>query len=311
MENQTNSTLKVVPTTAPVAALAFKPISPVNAKKKPKIFIPTILKGFKTGIVGVLAGTGGIGKSTLLLGIVYGLADKRADVFNLSTSEKPLKVLFMSAEDDEAVVNNRMHDFAVHHKLPDEVLEQVEAQACITCERLSMKKITDKAWLTALKLYCIQNTIDLVIFDTYSIFSGVQNENDNSEATAVIDALYKDLIADTQLSVLLVHHTNSEGNIRGAKALRENTRVTYVIRKPEDEEIEKIEAAGFDSTKYANLGIIKTNYDQLGSMCWLKMTKNGIFELAELDMVIAVNQKSESAKSGHKKSKGMQNVKNI
>ena len=281
----------------------FKFVDPIAAAHNARIEIPMLIKGLKRGTVGVLAGQGGIGKSTLILGLAYGLAHPDLDVFGMSESKEIRRVMILSAEDDADIVSNKMKDFDTLHKLDGRKRQLAKDSVFITADRDLMKKISDPEWMANLKKTLEELKIDLIVFDTYSVFGGVENENDNAEAAAIINVINKDLIASTQLSVLLIHHTNNEGNIRGAKALKDNTRVTYIVRKPTEDEAENLEAAGLDPTDYANFGIIKSNYARSGSLCWLKMSATGIFMLADEDAVEAINKKDDEKSSGSKKSK--------
>ena len=296
---EVNKKIVEIKTKKPPRFLPFKFVDPVDAAENEKRLIPLLLPGLKKGTVGVLAGEGGIGKSTLLIGIAFGLAHKELDVLKLSLSDGPCKILILSGEDDADVVNNKLHDFSATHGLDNRKLKLAKDGVFIATEKNLMEKINDEDWIANLKLTIEELKIDLVVFDTYSIFGGVENENDNVEAARVIEVLNKNLIAETDLCVLLVHHTNAEGNIRGAKALRDNTRVTYVIRRPNDDEKEIIEAAGFNSETLANFEIIKSNYARKGSLCWLEMTHSGVFKIADEKISVSLSQKkSEKIKTG-------------
>lgn len=300
MENSKIIDLKAVKKIPQV--LDFNFVDPVEAGVNSRIHIPMLIKGLKRGTVGVLAGQGGIGKSTLILGLAYGLAHPDLDVFGMSECDDPRQVLILSAEDDSAIINNKMKDFDELYKFDDRKRQLAKNSVFITADRNLMKKINDPEWMANLKLTIESLKIDLVVFDTYSVFGGIENENDNAEAAAVINIINQDLIAGTELTALLIHHTNSDGNIRGAKALKDNTRVTYIVRNPNDDESEKLEAGGFNASEYANFGIIKSNYARSGSLCWLKMSSTGIFMLAEEDAVEAINKKDDDKSSGSKKS---------
>lgn len=270
--------------------LGFKFVDLVAAAKNPKRHIEMLIKGCKLGTIVILAGDGGIGKSTFLLGVSYGLAHPELDVFNLSVSTKPRKVMVLSAEDDEDIVSNKMHDFDKLHQLDDRKRALAAAGVFITTEKDLMEKITDEVWMDKLKYEIDRLGIDLVVFDTYSVFGGVENENDNAEAARIVTILNRKLIAKSDLCVLLVHHTNGEGDIRGAKSLRMNTRATYVIRRPNDDEAKSMQSHGFNPDSYANFEIIKSNYAPRGSLCWLEMTETGVFKLADSDVVDAATK---------------------
>lgn len=282
---------KVVNEKAVPKRLGFKYVDIDEAVRNPKRHIEMLIRGLKLGTVGILAGDGGIGKSTLLIGVAYGLAHPELDFFGVSVSTKPKKVMIMSAEDDEDIVNNKLHDFDNLHGLGEAERALAKTGVFITTDKNLMEKITNLDWIANLKLEIDHLGIDLVVFDTYSVFGGVVNENDNAEAAKIVTILNKNLIAGSHLCVLLVHHTNGEGDIRGAKALRMNTRATYVIRRPNEDESKSMQAQGFNPENYANFEIVKSNYARKGSICWLKMADTGVFELAGKDAVNATIKK--------------------
>jgi hypothetical protein len=81
-------------------------------------------------------------------------------------------------------------------------------------EPLSLSKERDAA---KLRLSVEQTGAELVIVDTWRRFSGLVDENDAGKASQAIGAL-EDLCRKGT-SVLVVHHTNSEGGIRGSTAV--------------------------------------------------------------------------------------------
>ena len=187
--------------------LGFKFVDLIAAAENEKRDIPMLIEGMKLGTSGILAGDGGVGKSTLLIAIAFGLAHPELDVFNISRSKEPKRVLIMSAEDDEDIVNNKMHDFIKLNKFDDRQRKLAAQGVFITTENNLMGKITDSNWIDSLKLEIEELGVDLVVFDTYSVFGGVENENDNAEAANIVDILKNKLVAGSDLCVLLVHHT--------------------------------------------------------------------------------------------------------
>jgi RecA-family ATPase len=79
---------------------------------------------------------------------------------------------------------------------------------------LSLSRERDAA---KLRLEVERCAAGLVIVDTWRRFSGLVDENDSGAAATAMGAL-EDL-ARSGVSVLVVHHTNSEGGIRGSTAV--------------------------------------------------------------------------------------------
>jgi hypothetical protein len=81
-------------------------------------------------------------------------------------------------------------------------------------EPLSLAKDRDAA---KLRLAVKECGAELVVVDTWRRFSGLTDENDASQVSAALAPLED--IAAQGTSVLVVHHSNAEGGIRGSTAL--------------------------------------------------------------------------------------------
>lgn len=81
-------------------------------------------------------------------------------------------------------------------------------------DRLSLVKDRDAA---RLRMEVERHEATLVVVDTWARYSGLSDENDAASASGAVGAL-EDLTR-RGCSVIVVHHTNSEGGIRGSTAL--------------------------------------------------------------------------------------------
>ncbi len=273
------------------------PFSFVNlrdAVRKPKIDLDFIMKGFLKNSISLLVGTGGIGKSSLLLGVAFGLANPELDVYRLNIGKQPRKVMILFAEDDAVVVNNRVHDFCKELKLDaKQVDEAIDSGAIMfTCDSDLMKHMKDIDWLHQLRATIVEHGVDLIVFDTWSVLSGIENENDNAEAKQILLNLKNHILMpkeDHKVSIMLAHHTNESGDIRGAKALKANTRTTYIMRAPIDDEVEQLLKREEDPRDYVRLELNKCNYDRTGPLAWFKRGDHGVLHVAEDEITESLN----------------------
>lgn len=74
---------------------------------------------------------------------------------------------------------------------------------------------------------------DVICIDTLSQLGGIENENDNAQMAAVVRAALRIRKARPGSTVILVHHTNKSGGIRGASALEGNLDPVIML-KPGD-----------------------------------------------------------------------------
>lgn len=78
-----------------------------------------------------------------------------------------------------------------------------------------------------------EEEFDVIVIDTLSQLGGIENENDNAQMAAVVRAALRIRKARPGSTVILVHHTNKSGGIRGASALDGNLD-TVIMLKPGD-----------------------------------------------------------------------------
>lgn len=243
--------------------LGFSFVSPTKATENEAPKIETLIFGWKKGTISVFAGEGGIGKSTILLAIASAIASpfQAHDIYKLATCTKPNRVLMLSGEDDQDTVTLRMKRFYERNGLDPSI---VEDNLLVTCDVDLFGKLSDETWLWELKNTLDDEEIDVLIIDTWSVFSAIDNENDNAECSKILKAMKKILIGnpkdgESKLSVMIVHHTNADGGIRGAKALKDNTRATYIMRAMNEKEEAKARAKSLEGT-YVALDLHKSNY---------------------------------------------------
>lgn len=207
------------------------------------------------GMVAILAGKGGVGKSTWAIELAFCIANgleiftgKNPTPASIKKAEKleligAQKTLYLSYEDDDQVFEQRLYDIRKKYKKRI----STDAEDCLHYATLDTLA-SDKAIITAanngiidttqayekLKATILKEEPHLIILDTLSkIYSG--NENDNQTASKFITALQeiiKALKTETgiQATILLIHHLSKDGDFRGASALVAESRLAIKMR---------------------------------------------------------------------------------
>lgn len=78
------------------------------------------------------------------------------------------------------------------------------------------------------------NGVKFVVFDPLLAFYG-GNENDNSEARVFIQT-FAEFAKESEITVLIIHHSNKQGRSRGATAFSDGVRCRYEMTPPVDGE---------------------------------------------------------------------------
>lgn len=154
----------------------------------------------------VLIGSAKSGKTFLALSMAWALATG-SRWFGRETVSEPLTVLYLVGE---GTGNVRLRVEALIEATdthPGGLMQW-------WTEPLSLSRERDVA---RLRLEVERCGADLVVVDTWRRYSGLVNENDASETALAVGCL-EDLCVEGR-SVIVVHHTNAEGDLRGSKAL--------------------------------------------------------------------------------------------
>jgi len=166
--------------------------------------------GLQKGEIGVLYGAGAVGKGFFLK---HFFTHQQNLLF-----EKPIKILYLSLEDDYISITNKYSNLEICHSKLD----------------FGFDLETEKYW----------KDYDLVILDTWSRYlAGKYDENSNKE----MGAAYEELITKAKkynCAILVVAHTNKSGrnpkeensvnDLRGASSLSDNARLAISIIKKDN-----------------------------------------------------------------------------
>lgn len=240
-------------------------------------FLNWIIKGIiPCGIVGLIAGAGGVGKSYFTLSLALNLATGRLP-FKIDENEyqeasesvknKPQKVLCIYAEDNKIQIHHRIRNIdklegLINREVLKENLQIISLDSMQTA-LLEYKSKGSEPVATSL-YYTLENTIkeykpNLIILDPASRFM-TGEENDNHNATRFIQCLESlRKVGGEDTSLLFTHHTRKvskrdEGEkydfIRGASAIKDGVRWALFLTENKEDV----------NDKFIETAIVKTNY---------------------------------------------------
>jgi hypothetical protein len=105
--------------------------------------------------------------------------------------------------------------------------------------------------------YIKEQKIKLIVLDPFSSVMGLENENDNAEASKVLDIIRKEFVAQG-LTVILIHHpsksTGSEKGIRGAGDILGKCDVHLYLEV--EDEINKIIQVSYEKLRVASRSLV-------------------------------------------------------
>ncbi|MFL7013657.1 AAA family ATPase [Enterovibrio norvegicus] len=178
-----------------------------------------VLKGLLSGHVGMMLAAPGIGKSRLAMSIAIEVA-ANYPVIGVSGSSEPIKTLFISSEDVEDILIERM-TYIFNHVPADkrEVLAKHLDFSTDIEPIVSPPEVNNEDFFAAKanvdKLKNIFSDYKLVIIDTISEVIGSCDEVRHDRH---IKNTLKDLAESSGAAILVIHHINKE-DIRGRNKL--------------------------------------------------------------------------------------------
>ena len=207
------------PAVTPAEDFPFSVVTRTQLRNRPKP--PWLIDGFLQGSgVVVLAGEAGLGKSFLCLDIAAHIA---TGMLWQGRTTRPGRVLYVAGEGVE-FFDDRVTAWETHNgaDVDDANLLYVEEGFNLSDNRavLHMRTLVEK------------EQYDLVILDTLSQLSAVENENDAAQVSAVLRAAKAIREVRPGATVLIVHHINKgeKGKVRGSSAIRGNADAVIVGR---------------------------------------------------------------------------------
>ena len=252
------------------------------------------------GVVGILSGQGGVGKSMMALNLAIATASQcPIDAFE---SAEPMRVLYLSGEDDKDEMHRRTLSILNKHFRRDTGTDYEYDLDHINpiLSYLGIPDLTGKPLRLTEKGHDIIETkvftqlmlavepfdqLGLIVIDTAIRFRG-GSENDSSD-TSLFISLCERLAKKTGATVLVLTHTNkqaagqnNQNTIRGSSALVDNARLVLSMRQMTDKEADQNEVSSPEN--YVCLQCVKSNYTKLGKSMWFKKGDLGQLEFTDL-----------------------------
>ena len=200
--------------------------------------------------VTLLSSAGGFGKSMLSLSLALSAALGKS-LMPSFVPEGAYPVCVLSGEDNEGCVGRRLSAIERLQKLnEDEVNEAVSTRFFLRAgaPKPFMQYTRDGAMETTafhaeITEYCKSNGIKFLVIDHARKFSGVKDENSNTDVGAFLSACQQ-IAEECDLSVLLLAHANKQsavdgesrqGHVRGASAFVDESRSVFNMSRNQDE----------------------------------------------------------------------------
>jgi hypothetical protein len=177
------------------------------------------------GEITVLGSPGGVGKSTLAIGMAISIATGK-ELLNERIYGTDLRVVLINAEDSTIEIQRRVYAACMAHSVKQHDLVRlhiagadhpnVQALSLLRANRTASE--LDPAGLTSLERLLEELGPDLVVLDPLVALCSNGNMNDNSGMSLAMRAL-KRLAIKFDCAILIVHHTRKGGEPGSADAI--------------------------------------------------------------------------------------------
>jgi regulatory protein RepA len=257
-----------------------------------------VLPGLMPGHAGIVVGRGGVGKSNLLLQLAMSYAAGIAavdDVFPRPPT--PLRVLYLAAEESDAILANRIH--AVHDWLnansstrlgnanTDERFDAWTRNLLVVPGAgLDVRLISEGTTTPFYDAFRnLAKSAQLVLVDPLRrLHDG--DENSSAAMTQMVQVL-ECIAQQSGAAVIAAHHINKSANsfgtegeagaARGSSALTDGVRWQLNVSGMSASEAKALGIAGQQSS-YVRLDFAKANYLPPQPTFWMKRTDGGVLE---------------------------------
>ncbi|MHB8714314.1 MAG: helicase RepA family protein [Trichloromonadaceae bacterium] len=236
--------------------------------------IDYVLPGLVAGTVGALVSPGGSGKSAFALQVCAQVAGGR-DILGLG--EVPTgRAVYLPAEDPESVLIHRL--FALGELYSQKEREAISDRLMIEPLLAHKPDVLDRGWFEAIKRFADGSR--LICIDTLRMFHSAE-ENDSGQMSEVVGRL-KNICADTQATLIFLHHTTKSAALhrqgaeqqasRGSSVLVDNVRWQGYLVTMAPEEAKAHEVEEEQRHYFVRFGISKQNYGKPFRPKWYKKT---------------------------------------
>jgi hypothetical protein len=261
-----------------------------NVESKPP-GMSYIWPGFLSGSVGALIAPGGTGKSMWALEAAVSIASG-VDFLDIKASSG--SVVYLSAEDPEIAVRNRIYDIGNSSVASGIDVRETDKNLRIYQLMGESKNLEDNLFRSHVISLCLGAS--LVVFDTLSRMHEA-DENSNSDMARVLSRL-EEIAKATGASALYLHHASKlsvrEGQAdlsqaaRGASSLIDNARwCGYLAKMSEKEAGSLIDKNGpVDGRRdlFVRFGSSKENYGNPMGDKWFIRLKEGVLAPVSLKL---------------------------
>ncbi len=243
-------------------------------------------------IVAALIAAGGTGKSFMAIHMAASAA-AGARLLDEFISERPIRVVFISGEDDQDELNRRLRSAIKNFSLSQQSL--VDTNLSFIDFSSSFELFTNKlnfgetsitetpAKLIKLIQDKLGDEVGLIIIDPVSRFRGGE-ENSAPDTTRFVQTIQL-LSEQLNSTVLLVHHVNKnakmngagQNNARGSSALVDGVRLVMELNALSDKEMKDQFNITPGTKELLSLSVVKSNYGKKIMPITVEKTDDGSF----------------------------------
>lgn len=212
---------------------------------------PWLVKGLllRNNLTAIVA-PGGVGKSSLALGLALSLAAGRVECLGFEAKEPdPINVVWISTEEDLSMLRKRVLGFAKHHGFSHREtagrFHILNAERFVAMRReKATRELKRTISVRKLQEYAEHVNASLIVYDPFvELHEG--DENSNNEMARVMDTL-RAVCRNTRAAGIVVHHTrkavaDGAGDAavaRGGGAFVNNVRLCFTLFRASEEDIE-------------------------------------------------------------------------
>jgi AAA domain/RepB DNA-primase N-terminal domain/Primase C terminal 2 (PriCT-2) len=189
------------------------------------------------GEITLLAAPGGVGKSSLAIGMSVSLAVGQATLEE-KIWDKELTALYLNGEDSGTEMQRRIWAFCLHHHIAEQDLRRLLVAGADDwrVQRISLLRtekgssLLDQTGVDHLETLLQTHRPDLLVLDPLVAFCGGGNVNDNAVMALVMRSL-KRLAAEFDCAILIIHHTKKGGDLGNAEAISGASAIVNLARR--------------------------------------------------------------------------------
>jgi RecA-family ATPase len=263
--------------------------------KADKLDLDFILPGLPRKSVGTLVSPGGTGKSMAILQTATCCVLGKPSFLNLSRRKRT--VAYLSLEDPDEVLHNRLHD--LYHKIEPNASEAAVLDDNLLAASMSFSVATTKDNPNPdviLDLFEVGQKPDLIILDTVRRAHQL-DENSAGEMSTFIACL-EEVARYLDCAILMLHHTSKGATFskaqgidpgasasRGSSVLVDNARAVWTMHVMSSKEAKELDIDDNARRAYIRLAHDKCNYQRAMDPVWLKRDDSGLFDVIDEEVL--------------------------